>query len=537
MIKVLCVFLTLISLYPPLSTSADTEDLEPITVQLRWHHQFQFAGYYAAKSQGYYRDAGFDVTILNGSPTHQPVTEVLAGRAQFGVGNSEVILARLRGEPLQVLAATFQHSPSVLLSLKESNIHTPKDLIGKRMMSVGKEADTDLLAMLSATKVSPSQLIMQSSSYDINDLVRGKTDAFNSYISNEPFYLEERGIEYNVMKPIDYGIDFYNDLIFTTEQEIAKDPDRAIRFKNATLKGWEYALQHPTEIIHLIKRQYGSSKSLNHLRFEAIATNELIMPTMIELGHINPKRMHRMAELFMVQGSVDSLKNYQGFVFDPSEHLQANSESIYLWIVVAVLALAGCFVLLTYSKNLKSELKIHLKNEEQLHQQAYTDSLTRLLNRRVFDQQLVFAKEKLMRFDELFTLILMDIDHFKQINDKHGHEAGDQVLKKVSEVFTDMTRNTDYCARFGGEEFIILLPHTDLQSASKLAEKIRQHFENLTISLANGSPLQITASFGVAEANHNNIHLDVLSQADTALYKAKESGRNRVIEATPEQAA
>jgi ABC-type nitrate/sulfonate/bicarbonate transport system substrate-binding protein len=95
---------------------------EPIDLQLRWHHQFQFAGYYAAVQQGYYKKVGLDVVIHNGTPEKIPVNEVLQGHAQYGVANSELLLARLKGEPLVLLAAIYQHSPSVLLARKDAGI-------------------------------------------------------------------------------------------------------------------------------------------------------------------------------------------------------------------------------------------------------------------------------------------------------------------------------------------------------------------------------------------------------------------------------
>lgn len=107
------------------ASKADQSLLDSITLQLRWHHQFQFAGYYAAKQQGFYRDAGLEVTIVAGGPGKKPIDEVLAGRAQFGTSHSDVLLHRLKGQPLVALAAIFQHSPLTLVTRQDSNIRTP----------------------------------------------------------------------------------------------------------------------------------------------------------------------------------------------------------------------------------------------------------------------------------------------------------------------------------------------------------------------------------------------------------------------------
>ena len=107
---------------------------EAIDLQLRWHHQFQFAGYYAAVEKGFYQDEGLQVTLHAGGTEHQPASEVLAGRAQYGVGNSEVLFERLKGKPIVALAAIFQHSASVLLTRKDSNITSVHGLVGKKAM-------------------------------------------------------------------------------------------------------------------------------------------------------------------------------------------------------------------------------------------------------------------------------------------------------------------------------------------------------------------------------------------------------------------
>ena len=126
---------------------------ETIDLQLRWHHQFQFAGYYAALQQGYYQKAGLDVVIHEGSPENIPINQVLKGHAQYGVANSELLLARLKGDPLVLLAAIFQHSPSVLLSRKDAKVFSPSDLTGKKVMMIGEYVDADFVAMFSNERI------------------------------------------------------------------------------------------------------------------------------------------------------------------------------------------------------------------------------------------------------------------------------------------------------------------------------------------------------------------------------------------------
>ncbi|OTE96093.1 hypothetical protein BCS42_15990 [Crenothrix sp. D3] len=249
---------------------------ETIDLQLRWHHQFQFAGYYAAVQQGYYKDAGLDVVIHEGAPDKIAINEVLKGHAQYGVANSELILNRLKGDPLVLLAAIFQHSPSVLLARKDAGIFSPSDLIGKKIMMLATDVDADFVAMFSNEHLDIKKMNVVSSSLDIQDLATGKVDAFNGYISNEPFFLKQQGVEFTVLNPRNYGVDFYSDMLFTSENELKEHPRRVKAFLNASLQGWQYAMAHPQEIITLLQTQYQSSKSKEHLEFEAEAMRSLI---------------------------------------------------------------------------------------------------------------------------------------------------------------------------------------------------------------------------------------------------------------------
>ncbi len=123
-------------------------DLDSVVLHLKWYHQFQFAGYYAAVEKGFFRKFGLDVTLVEGSPGRNVIDDSLAGRAQYGVSNVDVLLNRLKGKPVVVLAAIFQHSPFILLSLKNSKIATPQDLIGRRVMLMKGVNNAEVLAML-----------------------------------------------------------------------------------------------------------------------------------------------------------------------------------------------------------------------------------------------------------------------------------------------------------------------------------------------------------------------------------------------------
>jgi len=341
---------------------------EPIHLQLRWHHQFQFAGYYAALEKGYYKDAGLDVIIYEGTPEKKPVQEVLQGHAQYGEANSELLLERLRGAPLVALAAIYQHSPSVLIARKDAGISSPDGLVGKKIMLLNQAVDADFVAMFNNEGIDIDRLHIIPSSYEIRDLIDGKADAFNSYLSNEPYFLKQQGIEFNVLNPRNYGVDFYSDILFTTEDELKQHPERVKAFRQASLEGWYYAMDHPQEIIDLLLNKYKVNKSRDHLNFEADAIRSLIIPDVIDLGHMNPWRWRHMAETFIKAGMVENDKFLQDFSYDPDPKADKEKLLKYIRIAVTITLLTGIgtLTLLASYRALKRKNKKASRNEKLL---------------------------------------------------------------------------------------------------------------------------------------------------------------------------
>jgi len=161
---------------------------------------------------------------------------------------------------------------------------------------------------------------------------------------------------------------------------------------------------------------------------------------------------------------------------------------------------------------------------------ADRDGLTRIYNRHSFEERLVYEIKRRRRYNHDLSLLMVDLDHFKQVNDTYGHKAGDMVLRKMGEILTQTFRGTDLAARYGGEEFVVLLPHTTEQAAWKLAERVREIVEACEFHF-DGHDFSITASIGVAsvEAGALSNDDDLILKADKALYKAKHNGRNSVV--------
>lgn len=211
---------------------------------------------------------------------------------------------------------------------------------------------------------------------------------------------------------------------------------------------------------------------------------------------------------------------------------QSESQQAVMHSANAILQEARAFV--KESTYLETEFKqfsyevSKLKTElSQAKQEALTDALTGINNRRAFDEQL----EKLLASEKSFCLIIADLDHFKNINDKYGHIIGDRVLVAFASVLAQKTRETDFTARYGGEEFAILLPDTRISQAETVAEHIRETIENLSLkNTKTGKKLdRFTVSLGISCHRHGEDGKGLIDRCDKAMYQAKHSGRNQSV--------
>ncbi len=174
------------------------------------------------------------------------------------------------------------------------------------------------------------------------------------------------------------------------------------------------------------------------------------------------------------------------------------------------------------------------RSNDQLRELSSVDPLTKLFNRRYFMQALETEYERTRRYGAPLSFVMLDIDHFKRLNDTHGHQAGDDVLRGLADLLRMQVRTTDIAGRYGGEEFCVLLPHTGFPGAADLARRVRAAVEATPMETRAG-PLAITASLGVAVCPAPRIRSadDLIRLADEALYEAKAAGRNRVASREP----
>lgn len=302
---------------------------EKVTLQLKWFHQFQFAGYYAAKEKGFYDEVGLDVEIKERDLKFNNIEQVIKGESQYGVADSALFLYKITNEPVVIVAPIFQHSANVLISLKNSGIDSPYDLNNKNISIYANSTDSfTILAMLKKLGIKPN-FLPERKSDDYLKLITKQIDLTSAYLSNEPFYFKEKDIDINVIDPIFYGFDFYGDMLFTNKEEAINHPLRVEKFKRATLKGWEYALNHKEEIVQLIYNKYSDKKSIEHLMFEADVIQKMIDIKNVPLGTLDKGRFKYISDLYKDYGLDNKNLNVKDFIFDEFEnHLNLTKEEL-----------------------------------------------------------------------------------------------------------------------------------------------------------------------------------------------------------------
>ena len=742
----------LLILFLPYSLWA-TIPLDKVTLQLQWKHQFEFAGFYAAKEKGFYKDVGLDVTIKEYSKDSPPVESILNKKAEYAVSYSSIIIDYLQGKPLVFLANFFKQSPLAIAAQPE--IKQPQQLVGKKVMGNFSGIDgISLQMMFRQFGVDPKTFFHVDSSYNIDAFVNHEVDAMSVFTTNEIFLLQKRGIKYNLFNPTVYGTEFYDINLFTSKEELKQHPGRAKRFRDASIKGWQYALENQSEIIKLILEKYNTqNKTYAMLEFEAQQVKRVMMPDLYPIGYIDEQRVKLMAENFMqlgllpkktslefehfiyhrvaetlklddkemnyleqqkeitycvdpdwmpiemikegkhvgishdyidtiasklnIQFKLISTKNWEQSLTYVKEHrcdilssaMSTPTRAFYLKFTtpyfntplviatkihdpfitsltevgekkIAVVKSYAAAELLSYQypqlnlievdtlkdglkkvasgelygiidslatigyhiqKNYIGSLKISgtidkelqlafaVKDDEillsilnksinnisdktkqqifnqwmsityeqgfnyyfflkllavvtillifiylhyrtirqhnkELQSLSNTDSLTGVFNRRYLDTIIRREVQNVKRYDTSFSIILLDIDNFKMINDTFGHDKGDAVLKKIADILMNNSRANDIIGRWGGEEFLLICPQTNLENTKVFAQNLCDIIASTTFAIDK----KVTGSFGVTEYNKRGSYDTCFRAVDEALYTAKLKGKNRV---------
>jgi NitT/TauT family transport system substrate-binding protein len=276
--------------------------LHPVTVQLRWLHQAQFAGFYAADQNGYYQNEGLSVSFLEGSHDLDLSAPLLEGEAQFGImGVDGLLLARSEGKPLKTIAVIYRRSPVVFFSRAELNIKRPQDFVGKTIR-VSRDVLPSFHAVTARVGISPEQYNLVILPSDLEAFAAGKAHVWSGFINGFALTAREAGYHLNYIYPDDYGVHFYADCIVLTDEMIDSHPDVVQRFLRASLKGWTYVVEAPREVAGPLVAQYKKDVDTAIENAKMIASLPLVNPGEDRIGWIRPDILDGMEKTLREQG-------------------------------------------------------------------------------------------------------------------------------------------------------------------------------------------------------------------------------------------
>ena len=263
---------------------------EKVSIYLGWSHQFQFAGYYAALEKGFFKESGLDVALVpaSGDASIEAVTNQ---KYEYGVSTAGVLLASSHFQKLTVLAAILQQSPVSLIALKSSKINNLQDFNNSNITG-----STEIRAMLISGGADINSITFHGASGSFDDLVTNKYDAISYFITDQAKMLGNDSLLFNIFRPLEYGINFYGECLFTTRAEVASNPERAQKVKDAVIKGWQYTVENREEIINLITLKYNAGLTLEELTKEAdITIHNLILPRFYDIGDMQKSKWEQIA--------------------------------------------------------------------------------------------------------------------------------------------------------------------------------------------------------------------------------------------------
>ena len=310
--KIILILLLSISLF------ALQKQNQKVVLQLGWKHQFQFAGYYVAKELGYYKKAGIDIE-MNEFDFKTNISTVLENKeADFAIARSSLLLDKANGKDVVALGAIFQNSPLMLMTRADTGINSLKDLKGKRIMITDDAKGTaSIMSMLFSNGISKKDIEIIPHSFNLDDLISKNVDAMGCYMSNEPIVMRDKGIDYKVFHPKDYGFHFYSDILFTSSEYMKKNPQITKNFYDATIKGWEYAFEHISETAELIHEKYNTqNKTLIHLIKEGEVLKNMSYRENKSIGDLDKDQLKEIVNVYKVFGLVNKDIDFESFIYE-----------------------------------------------------------------------------------------------------------------------------------------------------------------------------------------------------------------------------
>ncbi len=373
-------------------SSQISKSKEDVTIYLGWFHQFQFAGYYAAVEKGFYKQEGLNVKLAIYDRS-TGVDSVHFGKYEYGIATAGQIISSEYKDNITVVAPIFQQSPLTLITKKDSDINTLKDLEGKRV-AVGNE----LQAMMHVAGVDLNKVEIRSPTSYKSRLLSDEVSAITHYIIDSL-----NTDQYKLFRPIEYGVHFYGECLYTTRKEREENPDRLESMHRATIKGWEYAINNREELIDIIIEKYNPGIARKILEHEAeVVVNSQILPAFYPVGYNDMDRWIHMEKTLSSFLDIKSSVSWDSFIYAPASVDQKallNQVIRVAWISgsISILVFLGLFI---YNVQLKKAVKTRTATIETAKEEIET-----------INQQLIEQKEELEALSNFKSKMLSIISH------------------------------------------------------------------------------------------------------------------------------
>lgn len=341
MCKKITWFLGIVTVFCVLSSSCSSDKTEPkkpatqtsqpVSLQLQWVTQAQFAGYYVALDKGWYREAGIDLTIKSGGPDLAPVDLVVAGASDFGTSLlADLTVAIQKGKQVISIAQIQQKSGLLLVARNSSGIKRPEDFVGKKVGVWLGSWEAQFNALLAKQGIDSKAVDVVSQGWSMEPFLRGDLQVASAMIYNEYHVLLEAGIkpeELRIIDYADYGLDFPGDVLFTSRKMVEQSPELSTRMVRASLRGWQYAVAHPEEAADIVlKHDRSGVQTKKHQLSMMREIAKLVHVPGYQIGYTDEATMQRMIDVLLrykiLGGSLQPQEVYAKEIFE-----QANENS------------------------------------------------------------------------------------------------------------------------------------------------------------------------------------------------------------------
>jgi len=487
---------------------------DDISIHLKWYHKFQFAGYYAAEMQGYFEEEGHTVELIEGGPHKNHLHQLINHASEYAVLGSESLNSLAVDSPIIIVASIFQHAPEVLITLKASNAKDLSDLKNRILMLANSNISGHIEAMLLKNNLKAGDYQKFSYDGDVSKLIDGRVFAMYGYISNEPYQIKQRGHEVNIFNPSDFSIDFYGDNIATTQYELDNYPSRVASIRRAVIRGWNYAIEHPEEIItHILNRQTNNPMPFNrdHQNYEAQQTIKLIDANNIPLGHSSPDRWAAMIDTY------NKATGGQAVFKQSSIYNEFHRDRSWLQYLLLSIIVGGTLILVLYiwNRTLRNRLDSAVKG---LEKAVFEDNLTGMKNR---SSLMLFIEECRIKNINDEYLAILDINGLQKINKEKGFNKADQLINNVAQSLIDCKFKTSKIYSLYGGKFAVIAKASKYED---LERKINALVERV---VQINTPISLRA--GAVKLDFDLDNSSLTTRAELALQHSKENALKSLV--------